>query len=125
MKELDVYIIPEDLSKVSEIFDRHGVVFNTKHYVQGSGRSKRREIQETIDTRMTGRKFTPKFEKRTHLMTSVSNSSAKEIVEEILNSIGKESEPRGLILVKEISTLFQVYEIGTKRSRESVLNTDD
>jgi nitrogen regulatory protein PII len=52
MKELDVYLIPEDLSKVSEIFDKHGVVSRAKHDVHGSGRSKRKEIHETVDSRM-------------------------------------------------------------------------
>ena len=124
MKELDIYLLPKDLSKVSEVYDKHGVVSRAKHDVQGSGRSKRKEVHETVDSRMTGRKFTPKFERRTHLMAFVPDSSAKEIVEELLNTLGEESEPRGLILVKEISN---AYEIGTKKSGDSVLTaaTDD
>ena len=122
MKELGIYLIPEDLSKVSEVFDKHGVAYRAKYDVQGSGRSKRKEIHETVDTHMTGRKFTPKFEKRTHLVAFVPDSSAKDIVEEVLNTLGEESEPRGLILVKEISN---VYEIGTKKSGDSVLTAAD
>jgi nitrogen regulatory protein P-II 1 len=121
MKELDVYIVPEDLSKISKIFDEHGVAYRAKHDVQGSGRSKRKEIHEVVDSRMTGRKFTPKYEKRTHLLAFVPDSSAKKIIEEILNSLGKKSEPRGLILVKEISN---AYEIGTRKSGNSVLTAD-
>lgn len=34
MKELDVYIVPEDLSKISKIFDEHNVVARAKHDVQ-------------------------------------------------------------------------------------------
>ena len=118
MKELDVYLIPEDLSKVSKILDKHNVVARAKHDVQGSGRSKRKEIHEVVDSRMTGRKFIPKFEKRTHLLAFVPDSSAKKIVEEILNSLGKKSEPRGLVFIKEISN---AYEIGTKKSGDSIL----
>lgn len=115
MKELEIYIIPEDLSKISEIFDKHNVVARVMHDVHGFGRLKRKEIPSK-----TGRMFTPKSEKRTHLIALVPDTSAKEIVEEVLNNLG-ESEPRGVILIKEISN---AYEIGTKRSGDSVLTTD-
>lgn len=57
MKELDIYIVPEDLQKISEIFDKHNVVARAYHDVQGSGPSERKEVQEMVHTRMTGRKF--------------------------------------------------------------------
>ncbi len=115
MKELEVYIVPGDLSKIYEILDKHNVVAGVTNDVQGFGRLKRKEIREV----MTSRMFTPQFEKRTHIRTSVPDSTAKEIAEEILNSLG-ESEPRGVILVKEIS---HANEIGTKKSGDSVLTT--
>ncbi len=44
MKELEVFIVPEDLSKISEIFDKHNVVARVMHDVHGFGRLKRKEI---------------------------------------------------------------------------------
>jgi nitrogen regulatory protein PII len=85
---------------MSKVFDKHNIVARAYHNVQGSGPSKRKEIHEMVHTRMTGRKFTPKFEKRTHLKAFVLHSSVKEIVEEILNNLSEESEPRGMILIK-------------------------
>ena len=64
---IDFLSIPRDLPKISEIFDKHNVVARAYHDVQGSGPSECKEVQEMVHTRMTGRKFTPKFEKRTHL----------------------------------------------------------
>ena len=43
---------------------------------------------------------------------------AKEIIEEITNSIGSESDPQGMIFVKDVSS---AYEIGTKKSGDMVL----
>ena len=47
------------------------------------------------------------------------DSSAKEIAEEILNNLSEESEPRGMILIKEVSN---AYEIGTKKKRRFDIN---
>ena len=46
---------------------------------------------------------------RTRVVTVVPNTIAEEIIEDLLNSIGSQNEPRGVIIVKEVSN---VYEIG-------------
>ena len=46
---------------------------------------------------------------RTRVVTVVPNTLAEEIIEDLLNSIGSQNEPRGVIIVKEVSN---VYEIG-------------
>ena len=48
----------------------------------------------------------------------MTDSAAKEIIEDIINNIGSESDPRGMVFVKEVSS---AYEIGTKQSGDIVL----
>ena len=118
VKELVIYTVSEDLPKVSEILHKYnagGMVF---YEVNGRGRIERDQIPEMVRSYMTGRKVTPEFVKRTKIETVVTDSAAKEIIGEITNSIGSESDPRGMIFVKDVSS---AYEIGTKKSGEMVL----
>lgn len=118
MKELVMYTISEDLPKVSEILHKHnagGMVF---YEVNGRGRIERDQMPEMVRSYMTGRKVTPEFAKRTKIETVVTDSAAEEIIGEITNCIGSESDPRGMIFVKDVSS---AYEIGTKKSGDMVL----
>ena len=118
VKEIVIYIISEDLPKVTNILHKHnagGMVF---YEVNGRGRIERDQMPEMVRSYMTGRKVTPEFAKRTKIETVVTDSAAKEIIGEITNSIGSESDPRGMIFVKDVSS---AYEIGTKRSGDVVL----
>ena len=118
MKEIVVYAISEDLPKITDILHKHnagGIVF---YEVNGRGRAKREEVPEMVRFYMTGRKVTPKFVKRTKVETFVTDSAAKEIVDEIISSIGSETDPRGMVFVKEVSS---AYEIGTKQSGDVAL----
>lgn len=116
MKELSIYTRTTDLSKVTEILEKYKAVV-TFYQVEGHGRTKRDAIPEMVRSYMTGRPVTPEFEQRTKVETIVPDSSAKEIVEDLLsNSPG--TEPRGTIFVKEVSN---AYEIGTKQSGEAIL----
>jgi nitrogen regulatory protein P-II 1 len=118
VKELVIYVISEDLPKVSEILHKHnagGMVF---YEVNGRGRIERDQMPEMVRSYMTGRKVTPEFAKRTKIETVVTDSAAEEIIGEITNSIGSESDPRGMIFVKDVSS---AYEIGTKKSGDMVL----
>ena len=118
MKELSIFIISEDLPKVTEILRKHntgGVAF---HEINGAGRTKRGEIPEMVRAYQTGRTITPEHARRTKVETIVTDSSVDEIVKDIVSTIGSESEPRGMIFLKEVSNAF---EIGTKLSGEAVL----
>ena len=118
VKELVIYSVSEDLPKVSEILHKHnagGMVF---YDVNGRGRIERDQIPEMVRSYMTGRKVTPEFVKRTKIETVVTDSAAKEIIGEITNSIGSESDPHGMIFVKDVSS---AHEIGTKKSGDMVL----
>lgn len=122
MKELNIYVITEDVSKVTEILRKHNVGGMAFYEINGTGRTRRSEIPEMIRDGsrwyQTGRKTTPEFEKRTKVETFVPDSSAKEIVDEVISSLGSESEPRGMVFLKEVSN---AYEIGSKQSGDAIL----
>jgi nitrogen regulatory protein PII len=61
---------------------------------------------------------TPEHEKRTKVETLVPDSEVDGIVQELVKSIGSESEPGGLVFVNEISN---AHLLGTSRSGESLL----
>ena len=50
----------------------------------------------------------------------MSDSSAKEIIDDLLGGLGSENEPRGVIFVKDVSN---AYEIGTKLSGDILVMT--
>jgi nitrogen regulatory protein PII len=66
----------------------------------------------------TGRMVTPEHEKRTKVETLVPDSLADSIVQELVKSIGSESEPGGLVFVGDVSN---AHLLGTSRSGESLL----
>ena len=66
----------------------------------------------------TGKTITTEHARRTKVETIVTDSSVDEIVKDLVSTIGSESEPRGMIFLKEVSNAF---EIGTRLSGEAVL----
>ena len=67
-----------------------------------------RQVEELLQSL----KRDPRFE------TFVPDSSAKEIVDELISSFGSDSEPSGMVFVKEV---VEAYEIGSKQSGEEIL----
>jgi nitrogen regulatory protein P-II 1 len=118
MKEIDIYVSSDDLPKVNDILRKHNVGGISFYEIEGRGRTKREEVPEMVRSYMTGRKITPEYVKRTKVETFVTDSSAKEIVEDLITNLGSESHPRGMVFVKEVSN---AYELGTKQSGEAVL----
>jgi nitrogen regulatory protein P-II 1 len=118
MKEIGIYVVAEDLPKVMDILRKRKVGGLCFYEIDGRGRTKREEVPEMVRSYMTGRKLAPEFVKRTKVETVVTDSSVKEIVEDIITNLGSESNPRGMIFVKEVS---DAYEIGTKQSGEAIL----
>jgi nitrogen regulatory protein PII len=66
----------------------------------------------------TGRMITPDTEKRTKVEALVPDSVANTIVQELVKSIGSESEPGELVFVTDVSN---AYLLGTNRSGDSLL----
>ena len=119
VKELNIYIVKEDLSKVTDTLRNFNVSGMSFDEVQGAGRMKRREIRERDGWSV--RTVTPEYESRTRVVTVVPDTLAEEITDDIVNKIGSQNEPRGVIIVKEVSN---VYEIGTKQSGDTILTHD-
>ena len=106
MKEINIYIIQEDLSKVTDILRKHNVGGMAFDEVQGAGRIKRRELRERDGWSVTT--VTPEYERRTRVETVVPDSLAKEIIEDLVNNMGSQNEPRGMIFVKEVSNAYEI-----------------
>jgi nitrogen regulatory protein P-II 1 len=68
---------------------------------------------------MTGRKITPEHERRTKVETIVPDSSANQIIDDLVK-IRSGSEGRGMIFIKEV---VNAYEIGTAQSGEGILSS--
>ena len=52
------------------------------------------------------------------VVTVVLDTLAEEITDDLVNNMGSQNEPRGVIIVKEVSN---VYEIGHKNSGDTIL----
>jgi|SRR5919109_1149806 nitrogen regulatory protein P-II 1 len=118
MKEINIFIPPERLFEVTDILNKHNVGGITFFEINGAGRTKREPIPEMVRSYMTGKNIIPEFVKRTKVEAIVPDSSAKQIVDDILNKVKPGSEAHGMIFVKEVSN---AYEIGTKQSGDAVL----
>ena len=113
MKELNIYIFTHTNSLTT--VNIAGMAFSE---IYATGHTKRKEVPEMVRNYQTGRKTTPEHEKRTKVETLVPDSEADSIVQELVKSIGTESEPGGLVFVKDVSN---AYLLGTSRSGESML----
>jgi nitrogen regulatory protein P-II 1 len=122
VKELSIYLFTEAVPTATEILRKHGIGGLAFYEIYGAGRTTRHEIPELVfrgaRAYQTGRRITPEFEKRSKIETFVPDSSAKEIVDELISSFGSDAEPSGMVFVKEVS---EAYEIGSKQSGEAIL----
>jgi nitrogen regulatory protein P-II 1 len=116
MKEINIFIRSDDLSKVTDVLQKHnaGITFFN---IQGTGRTPR-STSEIIHSYQTGRTVVPKFVGRIMVVSIVSDSIAKLILEEIKNSFELHTEPYGVIFVKDVSDAF---ELGTNLIGDDVL----
>jgi nitrogen regulatory protein P-II 1 len=118
VKELNIFVTAQDHPKVTDILRKHNVGGVALYEIQGAGRIKRKEIRERDGWSV--RTVTPEYEVRTKVETVVPDSSAKEIIDDLVSSLGSENEPRGVIFVKDVSN---AYEIGTKLNGDKVVMT--
>jgi nitrogen regulatory protein P-II 1 len=118
MKEINIFIFSHDLSTVTEILRKHNIAGMAFSEIHATGHTKRKEIPEMVRMYQTGRMITPDTEKRTKVEALVPDSVANTIVQELVKSIGSESEPGGLVFVTDVSN---AYLLGTKRSGDSLL----
>jgi len=95
MKEVNVYIRSNDLSKGTNILQKHklGITFFD---IQGTGRTPR-STSEIIHSYQTGRITTPKFIGRVLVISIVSDSIVSQIIEEMMRSFDMLEEPYGIL----------------------------
>jgi nitrogen regulatory protein PII len=105
VKELSICLLTEAVPTATEILRKHGIGGLAFYEIYGAGRTRRHEIPELVfrgaRAYQTGRRITPEFEKRSKIETFVPDSSAKEIVDELISCFGSASEPRGMCLLKK------------------------
>ena len=118
MKEITIFIRAEYLSKVTEILNKHNVGGLAFYEVNARGRTKIKEVPEMVRAYMTGKKITPEHEKRTKLETIVSDSIAKQLIDDLIK-IDSGSKGHGMIFVKEV---VNAHEIGSTQSGEVILS---
>ncbi|MFZ0741666.1 MAG: P-II family nitrogen regulator [Nitrososphaeraceae archaeon] len=121
MKQLDIIIPHERLDKLNAILYNHQVGGMLYFDIKGRGRVKREPIEERVHGYggyKTGKKYTPEFGTRTKIEVLVSDSTYKQIVDEILNTVSTGSAADGKIFVKDIS---EAYDIGTKQNGDPAL----
>ena len=121
MKELNIFIFSHDLSTVTEILRKHNIAGMGFSEIHATGHTKRKEVPEMVRMYQTGRMVTPEHEKRTKVETLVPDSKVDVIVQELVKSIGSESEPGGLVFVTDVSN---AHLLGTTRSGESLLTKE-
>jgi nitrogen regulatory protein P-II 1 len=122
MKQLDIIIPHERLDAVNGILYNHKVGGMMYFDIKGRGRVKREPVEERVHGYgggyKTGRKYTPEFGTRTKIEVLVSDSTYKQIVDEILNTVSTGSPADGKIFVKDIS---EAYDIGSKQNGDPAL----
>ena len=119
MNWIDILIRTEDLGQVTDLLQKLGIGGVTFYEISGAGRTKREAVPERVRMYMTGRMITPDYVKRTKVEAVVPDLKAKEIIDELLNSLSPGKEAHGMIFVRDVA---DAYEIGTKSSGEAVLS---
>lgn len=107
MKQLDIFIRTDDLTRVTNILQKNGVGGITFYEINGAGRTKREAVPEMVRSYMTGRTTTPEYVKRTKVEAVVPDSAAKVMVDELLDNISPGKEAHGMIFVKDVSDAYE------------------
>ena len=119
MKQIDIIFPHERLNEVNDILYKHKVGGLSFYDIKGRGRVERKPVAErTAGGYQTGRTYVPEFGTRTKLEVLVPDSSAKQIIDDLLGSLSTGSVSDGKIFVKDVT---EAYDIGSKQSGDAAL----
>ena len=114
MKRLDLIIAHQRVREVNDILHRHKVGGMAFYDIRGRGRSK----YEPVDVGRGVRRYVPEFGSWTKVEILVTDSQAKQIIDDILEVISTGSASDGKILVYEVA---EAYDIGTKETGDNAI----
>ena len=106
------------MPQLVEILRKHKIAGMSLHEIDATGLTRKSEIPDIVSAYNYGKKVTPETEKRTKVQTLVPDSVADSLVQELVTSLGSESDPAGLVYVSEVSN---AHLLGTSRSGEDLL----
>lgn len=118
MKEIEIIVTQNIVGEVNQILYKHKVGGMMFYDIKGRGRAERSVVEEKVEVYSTGRKYVPEFGTRTKIEIVVSDSMAKPLVDDLLQTLSTGSAADGKIFVKDIS---EAYDIGSKESGDSAL----
>ena len=114
MKKLDIIISHEHLAEVNDTLHKNKVGGMTFYDIKGRGHSK----YEPVDVGRGVRRYVPEFGSWTKVEILVTDSQAKQIIDDILEVISTGSASDGKILVYEVA---EAYDIGTKETGDNAI----
>jgi nitrogen regulatory protein P-II 1 len=114
MKRLDIIVPQEYLHDVNNLLHRHKVGGMSFYDVKGRGRAR----YEPVPVGRGVMTYVPEFGVRTKVEVLVADAAAKEIVQDILATLGTGKSAIGKIFVYDVS---EAYDIGTKESADRAL----
>jgi nitrogen regulatory protein P-II 1 len=114
MKRLDIIVPHEHVGEVNKLLHKHNVGGMTFYDIKGRGRSKNEPVY--VGTGVM--KYVPEFGPGTKVEVLVSDSQAKQIIDDILNIDSTGSAYDGKIFVYDVK---EAYDIRTKRADDMAL----
>ena len=121
MKEISVIVFTSYLPQLTEILRKHKIAGMSFHEIHATGRTRRAEVPDYVMAYNYGKRITPDTEKRTKVQTLVPDTIVDSVVQDLVTSLGSESDPAGIVYVNDVSN---AHLLGTNRSGESLLIKD-
>lgn len=114
MRQLDIYIPPENVSETTEVLHKHDVGGISLSEVKGRGKIPHEPVPEMVRSYWYGKKMTPEYINRVHVSVVVSDVKVKPIVDELL----KLKPTRGKVFVRDV---LEAYDLASKAAGESAI----
>ena len=120
MKEISIVIPNARLGDLNQLLYKHKVGGLSYYNIHGRGRATHESREVTsYEGYRTGKTVSPEFEPRTKVEVVVSDSAAKEIVDDVIRSLSTGATHDGKVFVKDIPEACD--DIGSKETGEHAL----